>query len=91
MRNGDCSVTVYRACNTTAATPVVAAERRSSPRSLTGIPCDFGRLPRVRFGTVAVRDIGGRLWIVGTLRQKRFAVIVESIEKEEDVAEAFFD
>jgi len=91
MRSGDCSVNVYWACTTTAATPVPAANRRSSSKSLTGIRCDFDRLPRARFGTVAVRDIGWHLWIAGTLEQRYFVKVVEWIAKEKDVAEAFFD
>jgi hypothetical protein len=91
MRNGDCSVNVYRACSTTAATPIPAAKRKSSPKSLAGIRCDFDRLPRARFATVAFRDIGWRLWIAGTLGQRCFVKIVELIANEKDVAETFFD
>ena len=90
MRSGDCSVNVYWACNTTAATPVPAANRRSSPNSLAGIPGDFDRLPRARFCAVSFRDIGWRPWIAGTLRQRRFVKTVESIAELKDVAEAFF-
>src|ERR1035438_3210014 len=91
MRSGDCSVNVYWACTTTAATPIPAANRKSSSQSLTGIRRDFDRLPRTHFGTVAVRDIGWHLWIAGTLEQRCFAQVVERIAKEKDVAEAFFD
>jgi hypothetical protein len=40
---------------------------------------------------VAVRDIGWHLWIAGTIGQRYFVKTVESIAKEKDVAEAFFD
>src|ERR1017187_522517 len=91
MRNGDCSVRVYWACNTTAATPIPMAERKSSPQSLAGIRVGFDRLPRARLGTVEVKGIGRHLWIAGTLGQGGFARIAELIAKEKDGAGAFFD
>jgi len=78
MRNGDCSVNVYWVCSTTAATPIPAAKRRSSSKSLAGIRRDFDRLPRARLVAGAVRDIGRHLW-------------VEWIAKKKGVAEALFD
>jgi hypothetical protein len=89
MRNGDCNVNVYWASSTTAAIPIPAAMRRSNPKSLAGIRCDFARLPRARFGAAA--DIRWHLWAAGTLGQKCFVKIVELISKEKDVAGAFFD
>jgi hypothetical protein len=61
MRNGDCKLNVYWACSTTAATPIPTPKRRSSSNSFGGIRFDFDRLPRARFVTVAVRDIGKHL------------------------------
>src|ERR1700736_4960421 len=66
MNNGDCSVNVYWACSTTVATPIPAAKRRSSPKGLAGIRCDFDRVPRARFGVAAFTDIRWHLWIAGT-------------------------
>ena len=91
MRNGDCSVNVYWVCSTTAATPIPPARTRSSPKSLAGIRCDFDRLPRARFGTLAFKGIGWHLWIAGTLAQRCFVKTVELVAKEKDVAEALFD
>ena len=91
MRTGDCMVNVYRACSTTAATPIPPAIRRSSPKCLARIRCDFDRRPRARFGAVAVRDIGWHLWIASTLGQRHFVKTVALIAEEKDVAETFFD
>src|SRR5690349_15376575 len=91
MRTGDCTVKVYRACSTTAATLTPPAKRRSSPKRLAKIRCDFDRLLRGRFGAVAVKDIGRHLWIASTLGQRHFVETVALIAKEKDVAEAFFD
>ena|ERR1019366_3264594 len=88
MRSGDRSVNVYWACTTTAATPIPAANTRSSSKSLTRIRFDFDRLPRALFGTVPVRDIGWHLYTADTLAQRHFAKIVEWTTKEKDVAEA---
>jgi hypothetical protein len=84
-------VNVNCVCKTTAATPVPAAKRRSRPKSLAGIRCDFDRLLRARLGTVAFRNIGRHLWTAGTLGQRCLVKIVELIAEEQDVAEAFFD
>jgi hypothetical protein len=73
------------------ATPIPAAERRSSAKSLAEIRGDFDRLPRVRFGNVEIRGIGWHLWIASTPRQRRFVRVVELIAKEKDVAEALSD
>ena len=91
MRIGDCTVNVYRACSTTAATPIPPAKRRSSPKRLARIRCDFDRLLRTRFGAVAVGDIAWHLWVVGTAEQRCFLKTVTLIAKENDVAEVFFD
>jgi hypothetical protein len=91
MRTGDCTVIVYRACITTATTPIPPPKRRSKPQRVGKIRCDFDRRPRARFGTVAVRGIGWHLWIAGTLGRKYFVKAVELFAKEKDVAEAFFD
>jgi hypothetical protein len=91
MRTGDCSVNVYWACSTTAATPIPPARRRSSPKRLARIRCDFDRLPRARFGAVAVRDIGWHLWIAGTPGLRYFVKTVALIAKEKDLGDAFFD
>ena len=94
MRMGDCSENVYSACSTITATPAAAANRRS-PRSLGGIPGDFDRLPRARFGAAVFgdifRDTGRRPRIAGTLGQGRFVRIVELMPRAKDVVEAFFD
>ena len=82
---------VYWAWSTTAATPIPAAERRSRAKSLAEIHGGFDRLPRTRLGAMEVRGIGRHLWIVGTLGQWRFVVIVELIAKGKSAAEAFFD
>ena len=63
----------------------------NSPKSLAGFRCDFDRLPRARFGAVAVRDIGWHLWIAGTPGQEYFVKTVALIAKEKGVSEAFFD
>ena len=91
MRTGDCTVNVYRACSTTAATPIPPAKRRSSPKRLARIRCDLDRLLRARFGVVAVRDIGRHLWIASTPGQRHFVKTVALIAKEKDLAETFFD
>src|ERR1017187_10213830 len=91
MRSGDCSVKVYWAWSTTVATPIPAAERRSSAKSLAEIHGGFDRLPRARLGAVEVRGIGWHLWIAETLGQGQFVGVVALIAREKDVAEAYFD
>src|ERR1035441_3715319 len=63
MRNGDCSVRVYWACNTTAATPIPMAERKSSPQSLAGIRVGFDRLPREALGTAFPEPRRDSCWL----------------------------
>jgi hypothetical protein len=53
--------------------------------------CDFDRLPRTRFGAVAVRDIGRHLWISGTHGRTYFVKTVELIAKWKDAETACFD
>jgi hypothetical protein len=87
MRKGDCKVKVYWACNTTAAAPIPAAERKSSPKSFAGIRGDFDRLLRARLGAVESQ----RHRMAPSDRRYACVEIAELFAKEKDVAEAFFD
>jgi len=81
MRSGDYSVKVYWARSTTVTTPIPAAERRSSAKSLAEIRGGLERLPRARLGAVDIRGIGQHLWIASTLGQGRVVGVVGLIAK----------